>query len=213
MKERAIIWLAPRLIFLVYRFLLTTIRWDFLGQVPPPDTQPFILSFWHARMLMMPCLFTGHRGYMMISDHRDGGFIADTMHLIGIDTVRGSSTRGGARVMLNMISRVRKEKCCLGITPDGPRGPREVIGPGTVKLALKTALPILPVCYATKRYWRAKSWDRFYVPLPFTRGVFVVGDPVYINSGDNTRQSLSCIQKAMDEVQQRADSYFVDAGR
>jgi len=210
MKERVVTWLVPRLIYSVYRFLQYSIRWTVVGSEPSAATQPYILSFWHARMLMIPCLFSGQQLYMMISQHRDGGFIADTINLVGIRTVRGSSSRGGARVMLNMIKRVKRERCCLGITPDGPKGPRERVKSGVVGLAVKTNLPVLPVCYATKRQWRAKSWDRFYVPLPFTRGVFVLGDLVDVSPGEDSEQALLRIQKAMDDVQHRADSFFGD---
>ncbi len=157
---------------------------------------------------MMPYGFRGWQGYMLISEHRDGGFIADTMHLIGIRTVRGSSKHGGARALLWMIRKVRKEHCDLGITPDGPKGPREKVQPGTVQLAIKTGLPILPVCYATNRQWRIRSWDRFYIPKPFSRGVFVFGNPVSVSDKDDMNEALERVQHGMDAAQDAADCYF-----
>ena len=168
MKLRFAERLLPRLITLIYHVIARTNRWEFVGERPKAEQeQHFIICFWHARMLMIPYSIPGWQGRMLISEHRDGGFIADTMHLLGIRTIRGSSTRGGARAMLEMIRTVKRENCDLGITPDGPTGPREKVQKGTVQLAAKTGLPLLPVCYASKRHWRANTWDRFYLPLPF----------------------------------------------
>lgn len=208
--ERLAIWLVPRLIKLVYLFLVNTIRWQTLGPpYDPNDPERKLYAFWHARMLMIPKLSRGiWHGYMLISSHRDGGFIADTMHLLDIDTVRGSSTRGGARAMLQMLRAVKSEGRHLAITPDGPRGPRETVKKGTVQLAMKGGLPVVPVCYATKRQWRFNSWDRFYLPQPFTSGVFVYGDPVYLSSDEDIEEAVRRVQQAMDAAQKRADSYF-----
>ncbi|MBL4774615.1 MAG: lysophospholipid acyltransferase family protein, partial [Mariprofundus sp.] len=175
MKNRLLIWLVPRLIKLIFLFLVNTIRWKILGTPFSQDNpQRYVHAFWHARLLMMPRI-SRHvwHGYMLISSHRDGGFIADTMHLLGTDTIRGSTTRGGARAMLRMLRAVKEENRHLGITPDGPKGPPEVVQKGTVQLAMKAGLPIVPVCYATKAHWRINSWDKFYIPKPFTRGVLV----------------------------------------
>ncbi len=209
MLDRFIVWIVPRLIHAIYFILSGTIRWEYVGRRFVPDQpQRFLLAFWHARMLMMPYAFRGWQGYMLISEHRDGGFIADTMHLIGIQTVRGSSTYGGARALLQMIRKVRKEHCDLGITPDGPKGPREKVQIGTVQLAAKTGLPILPVCYATNRQWRISSWDHFYIPKPFSKGVFVFGDLLPVADKDDMDEALKRVQQAMDAAQDAADHYF-----
>lgn len=205
MKVRLLSWLIPRLIFLIHKLLALTVRWEFVGERYRPGDAPYILSFWHARILMMPYAYKGWDGSMLISEHRDGAFIADAVELMGIQSSRGSSTRGGARALLEMI-RIARSGRSLGITPDGPKGPREVVQPGTVQLAKKSGLPLRAVCYASSRYWRANSWDQFYVPMPFSRGVFVIGEPVY--AGEDDDETLQAFQHAMDSVQQQADSYF-----
>jgi len=208
-KERVITWLVPRLIWLIHLFLTRTILWERVGTPYDPNQQQhFIMTVWHARILVMPYGFRGWPGYMLASQHRDGRFIADAVGLMGIEAIYGSSTRGGARAMLEMVRRVRRENCDLGITPDGPKGPREVVQPGVAQLAMKTGLPVWPVCAATRRHWRANSWDRFYIPKPFTRGVLVYGDYLYIDRDEPADQAVARIQAAMDEVQRRADTYF-----
>lgn len=214
MKSRLTHWLVPRLITTFYYLLSCSVRWKWVDSpVRMGRKRQAIVCFWHARMLMIPKSIPHWGGYMLISSHRDGAFIADTMHLIGIKTVRGSSTRGGARAMLEMVRKSRDMGCDLGITPDGPKGPREMVQAGTVQLAMKTGLPILPICYATKRHRRAGSWDRFYIPLPFTQGVFVFGDYVFIGRGEDVESARLRIQAAMDETQHRADIYFETSSR
>lgn len=211
MKDRFVIWLIPRLIRLVFLFLVNTIRWQVVGDpYSREDPKRYLYAFWHARMLMVPRISRDRAwyGYMLISEHRDGGYIADAMHLLGIDTVRGSTTRGGARAMLKMLRAVRDENRHLAITPDGPKGPREVVQKGTIQLAMKSGLPVVPVCYATKRHWRINSWDHFYIPQPFSKGVFVMGDPVSVSEDEDIDDALRRVQQAMDDAQQRADSFF-----
>jgi len=210
MKDRLVIWLVPRLIKCVYLFLPHSIRWQVLGNAYQPGQKDrYLYAFWHARMLMMPrTACKDWPGYMLISEHRDGGFISDTMNMLGIPTIRGSSTRGGAKAMRNMIKAVKEENKHLCITPDGPKGPRETVKKGTMRLAMKTGLAFVPICYATKRYWHINSWDRFYIPQPFTRGVFVFGDPVPVAPDDDIEEARNRAQQAMDAAQQRADSYF-----
>ncbi len=202
----------------IYLFLAHTIHWQWAG-LPYSNEMPerYLYTFWHARMLMMPKPFrktlfgNGHRtffGYMLISEHQDGGFIAEAMYLLGIRTVRGSTTRGGKRAMLKMIRAVRDEYCNLGITPDGPKGPREVVQKGTVQLAMKTGLPVVPVCYAASRCWRVDSWDRFYIPQPFSRAVFVFGAPLPIAADEPMGEALEKVQQGMDAAQHAADHYF-----
>jgi len=211
LRARLLRWLAPRIIVLAHRLLAVTIRWEFVGERWRPGASPYLLAFWHSRILMMPHAYRGWDGRLLISEHRDGAFIADAVERLGIRSVRGSSTRGGARAMLEMIRWARKGHS-LGITPDGPRGPAERVRMGTVALAKKTGLPLRAVCYATRRHVRARSWDRFYIPLPFTRGVFVIGAPVYADAEDD-EENLERFQRAMDEVCRRAETYFEKGGR
>jgi lysophospholipid acyltransferase (LPLAT)-like uncharacterized protein len=214
LRQRIVVWVVPRLIAAIYHLLSLTIRWDIVGEpFISGQKERYLYAFWHARMLMMPRPFRRQwHGYMLISEHRDGGFIADTMHLLGIPTVRGSTTRGGAKAMLSMIRAAKREQRHLGITPDGPKGPREVVQKGTVVLAMKAGLAVVPICYAASRCWRASSWDRFYIPQPFSRGVFVFGEPIEIFPDEDVEVALLRVQQGMDAAQHKADGYFRPAG-
>jgi len=204
-------WLLPHAIRWIILFFERTVRWRVVGTLPDLDEgRPCIYAFWHARLLMMPKLFRNRQwhGYMLISEHRDGGFIADTMTLFGLPTVRGSTTRGGARALRKMLRAVRVERRSLGITPDGPKGPAEVMQMGTVQLAKMSGLPVVALCYASKRHWRVNSWDRFYIPKPFTRGVFIISEPLLLPPDEDADAARRRLQQLMDETQRRADRYF-----
>jgi len=201
--------MAPALVAGVHRLLAATIRWQFVNGPWRPDDPPYILCFWHARILMMPHAFRGWNGLMLISEHADGELIAQAVARLGIESVRGSTTRGGAKAVVRMLREAKKGRP-LGITPDGPRGPRERVQPGAIWLAKKTGLPLRSVCYATSRFWRANSWDRFYVPLPFSRGVFVFSELLDVSQMDD-EEAMAALQRLMDETQRRADGFFHDA--
>jgi len=210
MKVTLITWLTPQLIRCIISSLSVTIRWKFIGnQYDSESDDQHIFAFWHCRLLMMGTGLKGCNGYTLISSHRDGGFIADTLALQGFKTIRGSSTHGGARALIRMIQKSKSESCDFGITPDGPKGPRSVVKPGIIMLAKKTGVKIYPVMWATSGYWQiTSSWDHFYIPKPFSRGVFVFGDALFIAEDELVEDARIRIQSAMDAVQESADRHF-----
>jgi lysophospholipid acyltransferase (LPLAT)-like uncharacterized protein len=142
--------------------------------------RPFILAFWHGRLLMMPCAWNRRIPiHMLISGHRDGRIIADAVRHFGIDSIAGSSTVGGPAALRGMVRQL-KSGDCVGITPDGPDGPAMRASEGIVAVARLAGAQIVPLAYATK--WRRilGSWDRFHLPFPFSRGIFIWGEPIEV---------------------------------
>lgn len=132
--------------------------------------------FWHQRLF--PFCYT-HRDqgiHVMVSTHRDGELIARIIDRLGFGTVRGSSTRQGLHALFGMAAQGRRG-VDLAVTPDGPRGPREVLKAGTVVLARRSGLPVVPIANSTWPRMELRSWDRFHVPLPGARCAVVVGEP------------------------------------
>src|SRR2546427_6430142 len=109
-----------------------------------------IIAFWHSRQLMLPLCYGGSRLYILISEHRDGELIHRIVRRFGFDTIRGSTTRGGARALRQMVQ-LGREGVDLAVTPDGPRGPRCVAQPGVVELAKLTGQPIIPLTFAASK--------------------------------------------------------------
>ncbi len=146
-------------------------------------SEPCIYALWHGR-IVLPILRMRNCGIIaMVSEHRDGEIVTRTLMSAGFDTVRGSSTRGGVRALARMV-KLAREGNSFAFTADGPRGPRWHLQPGTVYLAAKTGLPVIPVTGSVKRSLTfTKSWDHFQLPLPFTRGIVSFGKPYYAEGG------------------------------
>jgi lysophospholipid acyltransferase (LPLAT)-like uncharacterized protein len=167
-----------------------------------------VVCFWHGRLLMMPFARRGPRPYhVMISGHRDGKFIARTVARFGIGTIVGSSSRQPAKT-LRKAAKLCRNGSFLCITPDGPRGPRMRAAPGAVMTAELADAVLLPVGYATSRRWAIPSWDRFVIPFPFGRGVFVAGDAIEVprRLDEAGRESLRRrLEEALNAVTAEAD--------
>lgn len=139
----------------------------------------FILAFWHRHLLLMPYAYRGERISVLVSRHRDGELIARTVARLGIDSSRGSTTRGGVAGMRELLRKAR-QGYDLAFTPDGPRGPASVVQPGVIAAAAVTGFPIQPVALAASRCRRLASWDRFVVPMPLSTVHFVYGKPLAV---------------------------------
>jgi lysophospholipid acyltransferase (LPLAT)-like uncharacterized protein len=111
---------------------------------------PIIIAFWHGRQLMMPLAYRGEEAHVLVSQHRDGELIQRTVARFGFRAVRGSSTRGGAAALRQLITLGRAGKD-LVVTPDGPQGPRHIVQMGVIQLARATALPIVPLTFGCSK--------------------------------------------------------------
>lgn len=126
---------------------------------------PAIYVCWHEHQLPL-AIFHARQGVVALtSRHRDGETVAKVLHRLGYRTARGSSSRGGAAGLRQMVRNGRQGRS-LAFTPDGPRGPPRRCKPGTIVAAAMTGLPIVPVGVAVTRGWRLSSWDRFLIPAP-----------------------------------------------
>ncbi len=139
----------------------------------------YILAFWHSRFVMMPYVYPDSRIVVLASSHRDSRMLGNILTRFGLVRVEGSSTRGGAAGLRKLLRRVR-DGYDVGITPDGPRGPRRVVKAGVVATARFTGLPVIPVTFSAFPARRLRSWDRTLVPRFFSRGLFLYGDPIRI---------------------------------
>jgi len=195
------------------RFVYRTNRWSVVGGEWPrrvtSEGRTFIVAFWHGRLLMMPPAWHQLTSFhMLISAHRDGRIIAGAMTYFGIDTIAGSTSRGGSSALRAMLKRL-KEGGCVGITPDGPRGPAMTVSVGTVNIARLAGVPILPLTYATSRRRVLATWDRFHLALPFGRGVYLWGEPIEIGK----ELDEAGLERARHLVEQRMVEMVRDADR
>ncbi|MEK6660874.1 MAG: lysophospholipid acyltransferase family protein [candidate division NC10 bacterium] len=169
-----------------------------------------IFAFWHGRLLMMPFAYPGKPLATLISQHRDGEYISRIAVVFGSRVIRGSATRGGVRAFKQMILAL-KEGFNLVITPDGPRGPRAKVKSGVIELAKLTGAPIVPVTFSAARRRFLKSWDAFLLPLPFSRAVYIWGDPMYVEpmaTKEEVAKYQDILAERLDLLTMKADEYF-----
>ncbi len=155
-----------RVLFATLRFRLI----DRAGVLADPPEKPLLWAFWHNRLFvsayMFERFFPDRPGAALASKSKDGEIIAEFVRRFGIEPIRGSSSRGGARALVEM-KRAIDTGFIIGITPDGPRGPRYHLNPGVVKLAQITGGMVMPLHIDYSRCWRLGSWDGFMSPKPF----------------------------------------------
>lgn len=147
---------------------------------------------------------------MLISQHRDGEFISRTVKLFGVDSIRGSTTRGGFSALREMI-RVFRKGSDIAITPDGPQGPRHVVQGGILQLARETEAPILPVTYSASRKKIFRSWDQFVLPLPFSKVVYIWGEPLFVPRDigkEELEEKRLLLQERLKQITEEADRLF-----
>lgn len=166
----------------------------------------------------MPWIYLRHRTSkkspamtVLISQHNDGRMIAAGMKFLGIDSVAGSSSRGGLRAIHSLIEKLRNNSH-ISITPDGPKGPAQKLKNGVVLIAQRSGAVVHPAAFAAEKYWKFKSWDGMIFPKPFSRAVLIKGRPITVPSGTEpeTVEAISSdLEKALNEVTAQADQYFL----
>ena len=169
---------------LYIRLVYATNRWTVEGAEHPRKLLdagcPFILAFWHGRLMMIPMAWRRMAPiHMLISSHRDGRIIADAVAYFGVQSVTGSTSKGGGAALRAMVRHLQAGDC-VGITPDGPSGPAMVASSGIVNVARLARAPIVPIVFATSRRRVLQTWDGMHASRPFGRGVFIWGEPIDI---------------------------------
>lgn len=196
---------------LYIRLAYLTGRWEKIGYDIPDEfwraKRPFVFAFWHGRLLMMTCVWPRDRPMnMLASQHRDGQMMARIVSYFGIRSVAGSSTKGGLAALRGLL-RVLKAGEWVGVTPDGPGGPRMRASSGVVNIARMAGVPIIPAAYSAEKRFVARSWDRFVVPLPFSKGVFVFGRPIEVPK----EASEAALEALREEIEVRLNALTLAA--
>jgi lysophospholipid acyltransferase (LPLAT)-like uncharacterized protein len=208
--------MLARLVAIYLRLVWSTTRWTLVGDdhARAFADRPMILAFWHERLPLAALGWRllarrvpqagGRRAQVLISRHRDGRLIAAAVRPFGIDVVHASSSKGGA-TGLRALARILSGGGVAVITPDGPRGPARVAAPGVAQLAALSGVPVLPCAVASSRMKLAGSWDRMRFPLPFGRGVAVMGAPVAV-AREDAGAAVAMIAAALDKACAQADA-------
>jgi len=206
-------WIGPLLIYI----LGMTLRIEWVGEenldILRKEKKSVIYAFWHGRMLIFTFSHRKQKIHVLISQHRDGEFIARIIHRLGFVTVRGSTTRGGPKAIFEMCKKTASG-FDVAITPDGPKGPGFQVHPGIIYVAQRSGMSIVPITNSAKNRWNLSSWDRFLIPKPFSKTVIMLGKPIYVPGGatsEELEEKRKELEKQLWELTQKADDYFLRA--
>jgi len=168
------------------------------------EKKNYIYAFWHGRQLFLVYSHRFRRINILISQSQDGQLITNITRLFGFKSVRGSTTRGGMRALVELIHQAEKGDI-LAFTPDGPKGPYREVQPGVLYVAQKTGLPIVPLTFSAKRKIILKNWDQFVVPLPFNYIIVATGQPLYVKKDDDIETKKIHLKAALDILTDETD--------
>ena len=219
LKKRIVAWLAPWIAYGTIRVLGRAVRIKVISPDIPGSLWergiPFIMAFWHARLLMMHWAYQGKNMSFLISAHRDGQIMGKAGKLLGHHPIVGSTTRNGFSAFKNMLKALQNGSDIV-IAPDGPKGPRQKAQIGVIELSRMTGRPIVPVTFSASKKMVFNSWDRFVLPCPFSRGVFIWGEPIHVDPrGDRAHleQKRLLLENRLNEITEQADHYFEKSSR
>ena len=183
--------IVPPIAYMIMRIIWFSLSKKFHFITPIGDEQ-HVCVCWHSELLMSPQAYRKihpkHTASAIVSSHFDGALIANTLNLLKISPLRGSSRKGASKVLLQAFRSIKSGEEVL-ITPDGPKGPRHSMSDGVVAIALKSQLPIFIMNFKCKSYWQLSSWDKFVIPKPFTNIEFYI-------------QSISLEDMELDEAKE-----------
>jgi len=204
LKQRFYLFLAGTILPALIYLLGMTWRVRYVGgEHEKAFGGPLIWAFWHSRQFPLVYLYRRRGIVVLASRSFDGEISSRILNRFGFRTIRGSSSRGGARSLIEAL-RELKSNARVAFTPDGPRGPKEIAQIGAAAVSVKSGAPIIAAATASNRHWKLSSWDGFRIPKPFARVEIRQSEPIY--PSDETIKELNAkLQIALEEVTRLAD--------
>jgi len=186
-KRKLILIFVPFIGYLIIRLIYLSCKKRYFLPKEKLKDEPYIIAFWHGKLLMQPFIYNKLRKrpkvVTMISEHFDGEVLSKMIKFFHFESIRGSTKKGAIKVLKEAFKKVN-EGYDIGITPDGPRGPRYSVADGTVAIAQKKRLLIVPCNFTASSFWRLKSWDRFMIPKPFSTLYLFADEPFSVDGLD-----------------------------
>jgi lysophospholipid acyltransferase (LPLAT)-like uncharacterized protein len=212
LKKKLVAWLGPWLAYWTIRLLSLTMHFRVINSEIPEQFWkngiPAIGTFWHGRLLMMPIVYKGKRLSFLVSPHRDGQVVGRALKRFGFHAILGSTSRKGFSGFKQMVKAHGSD---IAIVPDGPRGPRHQVQIGVIELAKLTGRAVVPLTFSASKKKIFNTWDRFLLPYPFSKGIFIWGEPIYVDqNGDRAHleEKRVLLENRLNELTERADHYF-----
>ncbi len=195
-------WALSLLARLYIRFLGLTSRITITGA--KDRSGPAVYALWHRQEVLMIWLHRGRGICGLVSQSKDGEYMARILLGMGFNVVRGSTTTGGMMALRGLIKAARKGYS-IAITPDGPKGPIFKVQPGLVYVAQKAGIPIIPVACALSKKKVLRSWDRYQFPLPFGRIEAVYGEPIAVLETDDVQAKAAELESRLNALTEEAE--------
>ena len=173
-------------------FIYRSIRWTYIVESKKSDIfnnhKGMIFCCWHNRLFLGPHILPRSRVINALqSSHSDGMVTSTAFKFLGMNVILGSSKKGGMQAFRKMVKCIQLGES-IAITPDGPKGPKEKVKDGIIKLAQITNSPIIPLVWSTNKFKIINSWDNFIIPIPFSKGVYSFGKPIYVKKRINVNE-------------------------
>lgn len=204
LKQRVIIRLADLAFYVLISLIGKTLRyetegWENFESIEQAGKIPIYAS-WHNRIFAVTHFFRKRGIVVITSQSFDGEYIARFIQRLGYGAIRGSSTRGGVKALVEMIRLMRKGTP-MAFTMDGPKGPKYIAKPGACLLAKKTGNPMMPFVVECEKFWTLKTWDKLQIPKPFSRAKVIITAPIYVSKTATDEE----IEKKREELQSKLD--------
>jgi lysophospholipid acyltransferase (LPLAT)-like uncharacterized protein len=212
LKKKLVSWLGGPCAYWAIKILSWTIKFEEINpEIPRRFWEkgiPAIGAFWHGRLLMMPIIYQGKDLSFLVSPHRDGQVVGKALRRFGFRAILGSTTRKGFSGFKQMV---RAHGSDIAIVPDGPRGPCHRVQIGVIELAKLTGRAVVPLTFSASKRKIFNTWDQFLLPYPFSKGVFIWGEPIMVDqNGDRAHleEKRILLENRLNELTERADHYF-----
>ena len=192
------------LFYFITNLIARSIKWQYFEQSNKStifdNKHKYIFCCWHNKLFLGPHLLPRNRVINALqSSHSDGMITSVAFKYLGMNVILGSSKKGGMQAFRKMMKRLQLGES-IAITPDGPKGPKEQVKEGIIKLAQISNTPIIPLVWATKKFKTINSWDDFVLPYPFSKGIYCYGKPINIKKNINVNQFELERQKLENEL-------------
>lgn len=192
------------LFYSITSLISRSIRWEYLVENEKSNifnsNEEYIFCCWHNRLFLGPHLLPRNRIINALqSSHSDGMVTSLAFKYLGMNVILGSSKKGGMQAFRKMVKCIKLGES-VAITPDGPKGPKEKVKEGIIKLAQITETSIIPLVWTTNKFKLINSWDNFVLPYPFSKGVYSFGKPIYVKKQINEYELETARQKLENEI-------------
>ena len=192
------------LFYSITSLISRSIRWEYLVENEKSNifnsNEEYIFCCWHNKLFLGPHLLPRNRVINALqSSHSDGMVTSIAFKYLGMNVILGSSKKGGMQAFRKMVKCIKSGES-VAITPDGPKGPKEKVKEGIIKLAQITETSIIPLVWTTKKFKLINSWDNFVIPYPFSKGVYSFGKPIYVKKQINEYELETARQNLENEI-------------